>query len=92
MDTRAVGITTIALGGGRRRASDSIDYGVGLSSVASIGQEVGTEQPLAIIHARTEDAWEQASEYLKQAVTVSSHADATGIDTPMVIKTIREEV
>ena len=38
MDTRALGMAVVSLGGGRRRASDAIDYSVGLTEVARLGR------------------------------------------------------
>jgi thymidine phosphorylase len=54
IDTRALGLAVIGLGGGRRLTSDAIDYAVGLSALAGIGAEVGPKSPLALVHARTE--------------------------------------
>jgi thymidine phosphorylase len=51
IDARALGIAIIGLGGGRMRADDRIDYAVGLSQVAEIGQQVGKDKPLAFVHA-----------------------------------------
>jgi thymidine phosphorylase len=55
-DCRALGLAVVGLGGGRRRASDAIDFAVGLSDLASIGLRVGVGQPLALVHARTNAA------------------------------------
>ena len=54
VDTRALGLAALALGGGRTRADQSIDHRVGFSAVAGPGDRVGVERPLAWIHARTE--------------------------------------
>nr|MBA2816297.1 Thymidine phosphorylase [Candidatus Pantoea persica] len=37
MDTRALGMAVVAMGGGRQRASDAIDYSVGLSETIALG-------------------------------------------------------
>jgi thymidine phosphorylase len=37
MDVRAIGMAVCALGGGRRLASDQLDYRVGLSGFAELG-------------------------------------------------------
>ena len=39
MDTRAIGMAVVAMGGGRRNPSDSIDYAVGFSKFVSIGMQ-----------------------------------------------------
>jgi thymidine phosphorylase len=53
VDTRALGIAVIELGGGRRLAGDKIDHAVGLGNVAAIGERVGPgERPLAVVYGR----------------------------------------
>lgn len=76
MDTRALGLSVVALGGGRRRATDPIDYSVGLTHMARIGQKIDTQQPLAMIHANSEEAWQQAAEAVRAAVVLSDVAPA----------------
>jgi thymidine phosphorylase len=51
MHTRNVGICVIELGGGRRRASDTVDHRVGLSQVCAVGQQFQAGQPVAVVHA-----------------------------------------
>lgn len=70
MDTRAVGVAVVELGGGRKRADQDIDLAVGLSAVAQIGDELGGETPLAIIHARDEAAFGRAAESIVAAITI----------------------
>jgi thymidine phosphorylase len=53
IDVRAIGMAIIGLGGGRTRAGQAIDYAVGLTDIARIGELTGPgERPLAVIHAR----------------------------------------
>lgn len=66
-DITQIGLSVVALGGGRKRASDPVDHSVGLTGLAGMGQEVGVNQPLAIIHARDEDSWEQAASMIADA-------------------------
>lgn len=54
IDTRAIGIAVVELGGGRRRASDGIDHAVGVTQLAGIGAAVG-DGPIAYVHARDEE-------------------------------------
>jgi thymidine phosphorylase len=56
VDTRALGLAVVALGGGRTRAEDAIDHSVGLTELAGIGDEVGPHRPLALVHARDESS------------------------------------
>ncbi|MCQ4318806.1 thymidine phosphorylase [Stutzerimonas stutzeri] len=60
VDTRAIGIAVVALGGGRRRAQDGIDPAVGLSDLAFPGEWVDSSRPLARIHARDQASAEEA--------------------------------
>ena len=71
VDARAVGNILIGLGGGRRVAGEALDLAVGLSSVAGIGMAVGKDRPLAIVHARSQEQVQWATEALRAATTVS---------------------
>lgn len=70
IDTRALGIAVIELGGGRRRASDQIDHAVGLTDLAGIGRVLSTDDPLAVIHARNEATAEKAAEIVVKAYRI----------------------
>jgi thymidine phosphorylase len=78
MDCRAIGMVVVGLGGGRRQASDAVDPSVGLSRLARIGQEVGADTPLAIVHAASEDHWNRAADYLRLAIEVGSERVRAG--------------
>ena len=67
IDTRALGLCVVKLGGGRTRAEDPIDPAVGLEDVISIGDS--SDQPLATIHARDEQSWQVAANALRAAIT-----------------------
>ncbi|PZP22745.1 thymidine phosphorylase [Pseudomonas kuykendallii] len=71
IDTRAVGIAVVALGGGRRRPQDSIDPAVGLSELAFPGERVGPNRPLAMVHARDLAQAEQAASAVLAAYQVA---------------------
>ncbi|MFJ5161200.1 thymidine phosphorylase [Pantoea sp. NPDC088449] len=87
MDTRALGMAVVSLGGGRQRASDSIDYSVGLSDMTTLGTPVDAQRPLAIIHASSEAQWQQAAAAVKAAITLS---DAAPEITPVVYRRVSE--
>ncbi len=74
VDTRALGLAIIDLGGGRRRVEDGIDYAVGLSEVAAIGESVGPEHPLCLIHAAGEAYLERAAAAIAAAITIGDEA------------------
>jgi thymidine phosphorylase len=70
IDARALGLAVVGLGGGRRRATDTIDPGVGLAEVRGIGEPVGPDAPFAVVHAATDSAASDAIERLRNAVDV----------------------
>jgi thymidine phosphorylase len=71
IDTRALGLAVVALGGGRRRPGDPIDSSVGLSHVLPLGARVVAGQPLARLHAADDSAAHAAG----QAVLEAFHID-----------------
>lgn len=86
IDTRAVGVAVIELGGGRRRADDAIDPSVGFSDLAGIGHAVDSDAPLAIVHAADEESAWRAGEALIAAYTVGEARDAS--DHPAIAERI----
>jgi len=70
IDTRAVGMVVVALGGGRTRPQDPVDHAVGLTQLAGLGEAVGADRPLAIVHARTQAQVDQAKMLLHAAYRV----------------------
>ena len=76
VDARALGLLLVDLGGGRRRAEDRIDPGVGLADVRGVGDAVDRDRPIAIVHARSAADCEMAAQRLRQAVTVSPKPNA----------------
>lgn len=74
MDTRAIGNAIIELGGGRRRVGETLDLAVGFSDIANIGETVGDGRPLAIVHARSDAAADEAEANLKRAIEVGESA------------------
>jgi thymidine phosphorylase len=74
MDCRAVGLVVTGLGGNRRREDDVIDPAVGLTKIAPTGAQVGPDRPLAVVHAATEAAADEAVAALRAAVTVGDEA------------------
>jgi thymidine phosphorylase len=76
MNCRDVGLVVTGLGGNRRREDDVIDPAVGLTEIAPVGAEVGPDRPLAIVHAASGDAADEAVAALRAAVTVGDEAPA----------------
>jgi len=74
MDTRALGMSIVNMGGGRKKSSDSIDYAVGLTNFISIGEEASNQRPLAMIHARSEAQFTETERAIQRAIIMG---DAT---------------
>ncbi len=85
MDTRALGMAVVGMGGGRRVASDTIDYSVGLAEMIRLGQVADMQQPLAMIHANNEAQWQQAADEVLAAITIG---DTAPVATPDVYRRI----
>lgn len=71
IDTRALGMAVVEMGGGRRRASDTINYSVGLDELTALGERVDAHRPLATIHAQDEASWQAAARAVNAAITLS---------------------
>ncbi len=84
IDTRAVGVAVIALGGGRTRAADPIDHSVGLTDLAEVGTRMENDTPLAMIHARDEAGFEQAAGMIRDAYVL----DGAPTAKPMIIEKV----
>ena len=70
----------------RMKGGDRIDPAVGLSNLALIGQQVGQGQPLALVHAASEAALEQAIVSVQAAYQIGPELPEL---PPLVIKSIR---
>ena len=86
-DTRGIGTALIVLGGQRRTADQRIDYSVGLTDVARIGEYVDKERPLAVIRAADEETFAEAAQMLQNMVQISPEAPS---ETSAIIETITE--
>lgn len=56
VDSRAVGLAVVALGGGRHKKGDPINYGVGVIVHTKVGDAVRKGTPLCTVYAATEEA------------------------------------
>ncbi len=77
MDTIAIGMSIVGLGGGRIRPSDRIDHSVGLEDIIDLGSTVDTKTPLCTIHAKDQASWEEAKRRILAAITVGDTAPET---------------
>jgi len=84
-DTRALGLTVVALGGGRRRSDDTVDPRVGLDRVLPLGSAVQAGQALAWVHAADAASADAAVQTVRAAMAIGDEAPAIG---PLVIDTV----
>ncbi|OGB54097.1 MAG: thymidine phosphorylase [Burkholderiales bacterium RIFOXYD12_FULL_59_19] len=85
MATRDIGLAVVELGGGRRRASDTIDARVGLNQFVQLGQAVQAGEVLAVVHAADTSAAECARQTLLAMLHISDQAPPP---TPVLVKRI----
>jgi thymidine phosphorylase len=76
MTTRDIGVATINLGGGRRKASDPIDHAVGFTQVRPLGHAIRRGEPLALVHAATEADADAAIAALRSHIRIADTAPA----------------
>ncbi|MBB3185279.1 thymidine phosphorylase [Halomonas fontilapidosi] len=88
IDTRALGLAVVALGGGRRAPGEAIDPAVGLSRIASLGEAVDAERPLALVHAASADDADRAARQVRDAIQVG---DGPVTSLPLIHDIIRRE-
>lgn len=74
MDTRAVGMAVVALGGGRTEPGQNIDHSVGYTGICQIGDKIEVGQPLAVVYAASEDAAAAAAAAMTATVSFSDSA------------------
>ncbi|MBW3628321.1 MAG: thymidine phosphorylase [Gemmatimonadetes bacterium] len=81
VDARGIADTALALGAGRRQKTDDVDPAVGVVLLKKTGERVEVGEPLVEIHARTDDAVEEARRLLSLAYTLSP-APSPAVATP----------
>jgi thymidine phosphorylase len=81
MDTRAIGLAVIALGGGRNVARADIDPRVGFDRIVPLGTVVRRGEALARVHAASEADAERAAAACAAALQV---AEAPAPAMPLV--------
>lgn len=84
-DARAIGRAAFVLGGGRLRAEDPLDYGVGVELVAKRGVKVRAGDVLATVHHRDGRAVEEAMRGVREAYELG---DAPLPEPPLVLERV----
>lgn len=82
IDTERLGTAIIAMGGGRRKTTDSIDHSVGLEMLVRVGDDVDQGQPLARIFT---DSPEEHQATVRDAFTIGEAATPL----PLIVDTIQ---
>ncbi len=72
IDTIALGMSVVGLGGGRIRSSDIIDHSVGLENVIALGEIVEKDSVLVTIHAKDENDYLEAKQRILSAIKIGS--------------------
>ncbi len=67
IDTAALGMAVVHLGGGRLRDGDRVNPSVGFSELLALGEEVTPKRPLGMVHAATLADAERAASALRAA-------------------------
>ena len=70
MDAELIGRASVSLGAGRQKADDAIDFAVGFSKIKKVGEQVGVDEPLFIVHARNERSIVNITPLLQKAVEI----------------------
>jgi len=71
IDAAEVGKTCVAMGGGREKKGDPIDYSVGIVHHAKVGDQLKAGNPLLTLHANSAESLSAARERLLAAITWS---------------------
>jgi thymidine phosphorylase len=74
IDTKAIGMAVVTLGGGRRLPTDTIDFAVGFDQIIGLGRKVDGKTRSCVIHARDEKTAEEAERRFRAAFTIGETA------------------
>jgi pyrimidine-nucleoside phosphorylase len=74
VDSRAIGLAVVALGGGRQKKGDPIDYGVGVMVHAKVGDQVDAGTPVCTIYAASDAAAQGVIGEISGAYTIGDQA------------------
>ena len=85
IDTRAIGLAVVQLGGGRTHPDDEIDLSVGLDRIVRLGDSLEVGEPICRVHAANEAAAEHVKDIITQAVVID---DKPADLSPVVIERI----
>jgi thymidine phosphorylase len=84
IDTEALGLAIIELGGGRKVMSDKIDHGVGLEMLVRLGDAVERGQPVVHVFGSRSQV-EQVRPLIERAVAIGDEPPAVG---PLIVQRV----
>ena len=70
IDSIAIGMSIVGLGGGRITPTDKINHSVGLQDIINLGASVDHTTPIAIIHAKDRDNFNEAKKRVLNAIKI----------------------
>ena len=70
MNTMALGLAAQAMGAGRMKVDDELDYSVGFVLQVRIGDRVEAGTPLCVLHVRSEEDADRAESAIRAAITI----------------------
>lgn len=86
VDTRAVGVAIVAMGGGRVNPGQLVDHSVGFDHILPVGSKVAEGDVIARVHARTEEMADTATNEFLAAYEFS---DIEPVIPPVIYEIIR---
>jgi len=87
-DAHAIGNALIEIGGGRQQLGDELDLAVGITDFAQIGEMVGPDRPLGVVHAASEEDADLAAGLIRDACTISADQPA---ERPVIYENLTAE-
>lgn len=72
MDAERMARGCLALGAGRHKATDTVDFAVGCSDIVKVGTRVHRGEKLCTVHARTESSLETNLHFFESAVSIKT--------------------
>jgi pyrimidine-nucleoside phosphorylase len=87
IESEAVGIAGVILGGGRERKEDSVDPSVGIVLHMKVGDGVGRGEPLATLYYNSEPRAARARRLIEQSYRISEAPPAN--QRPLVLRVIQ---
>ena len=87
-DAYAIGNAIIEIGGGRQQLGDELDLAVGICDFPQIGEMVGPDRPLGVVHAASEEDADLAAELIREASTISADQPA---ERPVIYERLTAE-